>query len=157
MTSNKVISTMFDIESSIHMDRIVFFWDQDEDPGLSTHCIPYFSQVVMEIIWLICILLHRSTLNWFVDMFLSYRISTVYSFVVVMRSFHGGMDPHCIFGGHLHSWYHYGSIMYWLAAMLWVIYILSIGMPTSEMQCILILFDDCLQLLLGSPTPPPLH
>jgi hypothetical protein len=35
--------------------------------------------------------------------------------------------------------------------------ILSIGMPASEMEHILILFDDCLQLLPGSPTPTPLH
>jgi hypothetical protein len=33
----------------------------------------------------------------------------------------------------------------------------SIGMPASEMEHILILFDDCLHLLLGSPTPTPLH
>jgi hypothetical protein len=37
MTGNQVVSTMFDIKSSIHMDRIILFWDQDEDPGLSTH------------------------------------------------------------------------------------------------------------------------
>jgi hypothetical protein len=57
--------------------------------------------------------LHRSTLYWSVAMFLSYRSSTVYSFVAAIRSCHGEMDPHCIFGGHLLSQYHYGSIVYW--------------------------------------------
>jgi hypothetical protein len=33
----------------------------------------------------------------------------------------------------------------------------SIGMPTLEMEHILILSYDCLQLFPGSPTPTPLH
>jgi hypothetical protein len=39
MISNQVVSTMFDINTSIHMARIVPFWDRDEDPGnpLGTH------------------------------------------------------------------------------------------------------------------------
>jgi hypothetical protein len=43
---------------------------------------------------------HRSTLYWFVAMFLSYHSSTVYSFMARIKSCHGGMDPHCIFYGH---------------------------------------------------------
>jgi hypothetical protein len=33
MIDNQVVSTMFDINTSIHMARIVGFWDRDEDPG----------------------------------------------------------------------------------------------------------------------------
>jgi hypothetical protein len=33
MTGHQVVSTMFDINTSIHMARIVPFWDRDEDPG----------------------------------------------------------------------------------------------------------------------------
>jgi hypothetical protein len=43
MTSNQAVFAMFEIKSSIHMDRIVLFWDRDEDPGLSTHLVPCFS------------------------------------------------------------------------------------------------------------------
>jgi hypothetical protein len=50
MTGNQVVSTMFDIKSSIHMARIVLFWDRDEDPGLGAHSVMCFTQAVMEII-----------------------------------------------------------------------------------------------------------
>ena len=32
MTSNQVVSTMFDVKTSIHMVRIISFGDWDEDP-----------------------------------------------------------------------------------------------------------------------------
>jgi hypothetical protein len=47
---NQVVSTMFDIKTSIHMDIFVPHWDWDEDPGLSVHSIIFFSQAVKEII-----------------------------------------------------------------------------------------------------------
>jgi hypothetical protein len=50
MTSNQVVSTMFDIKSSIHMDRFILFQDRDEDPGLGTHSVMCFTQAVMDII-----------------------------------------------------------------------------------------------------------
>jgi hypothetical protein len=50
MTGNQVVSTMFDIKSSIHMARLVVYWDWDEDPGLGTHYVMCFSQAAMEII-----------------------------------------------------------------------------------------------------------
>jgi hypothetical protein len=50
MTNNQVVSTMFDIKSSIHMDRFVPHRDQDEDPRLGAHFVMFFSQAVMEII-----------------------------------------------------------------------------------------------------------
>jgi hypothetical protein len=50
MTGNQVVSTMFDIKSSIHMARIIPFQDQDEDPGLGAHSVMCFSQAAMEII-----------------------------------------------------------------------------------------------------------
>jgi hypothetical protein len=34
---------MFDIKKSIYMARIVPFQDQDEDPGLGTHYVMFFS------------------------------------------------------------------------------------------------------------------
>jgi hypothetical protein len=48
MTGNQVVSTMFDIKSSIHMDRFILHQDWDEDPGLSIHSVIYFSQVAKE-------------------------------------------------------------------------------------------------------------
>jgi hypothetical protein len=50
MTSNQVVSTMFEINSSIHMAIIVPFRDHDEDPRLGDPSIMCFSQVAMEII-----------------------------------------------------------------------------------------------------------
>jgi hypothetical protein len=35
MTGNQVVSTMFDIKTSIHMARFIPHQDGDEDPGLS--------------------------------------------------------------------------------------------------------------------------
>jgi hypothetical protein len=67
--------------------------------------------IILEIS-LMYMLSHRSTLYWYVAMFLSYHSSTVYSFVATIRSCHGGMDPHCIFGGHILSQYFHGSTVY---------------------------------------------
>jgi hypothetical protein len=39
MTNNQVVSTMFDIKSSIHMAIIILFLDQDEDPSLGAHSV----------------------------------------------------------------------------------------------------------------------
>jgi hypothetical protein len=50
MIRNQVISTMFDIKSSIHMDRIILFQDRDEEPGLGTHFVMFFNQAAMDII-----------------------------------------------------------------------------------------------------------
>jgi hypothetical protein len=50
MTGNQVVSTMFNIKTSIHMDRFVPQRDWDEDPRMSIHSIIFFSQVVKEII-----------------------------------------------------------------------------------------------------------
>jgi hypothetical protein len=50
MTSNQVVSTMFDIKTSIHMARIILFQDRDEDPGLGAHSVICFSQAALEII-----------------------------------------------------------------------------------------------------------
>jgi hypothetical protein len=50
MTGNQVVSTMFDIKSSIHMARFVPHRDRDEDPGLGIHSVMCFSQAAMEII-----------------------------------------------------------------------------------------------------------
>jgi hypothetical protein len=49
MTGNQVVSTMFDIKSSIHMARIIPSWDREKDPGLSARYVWCFAQVVMEI------------------------------------------------------------------------------------------------------------
>ena len=46
MTDNQVVSTMFNIKSSIHMDRIIQFRDWDEDPGLGTHFVMCFSLLI---------------------------------------------------------------------------------------------------------------
>jgi hypothetical protein len=50
MTNNQVVSTMFDIKTSIDMDRFVPHWDWDEDLGLSIHYDIYFSQDAKEVI-----------------------------------------------------------------------------------------------------------
>jgi hypothetical protein len=50
MIGNQVVSTMFDIKSSIHMARFVPHRDWDEDPGLSIHSVIFFSQAAKEII-----------------------------------------------------------------------------------------------------------
>jgi len=77
-------------------------------------------------------------------------------FVATTWLSHGGMDPHCVFGGHILSYYFHGSAVYWLTSMLWVsLY------SEHKYACLgndtYILFDSCLQLLPGSPTPTPLH
>jgi hypothetical protein len=75
--------------------------------------------------------------------------------VATISSCHGGMDPHCIFGGHILSQYFFmdpqciGQRSCFESSN-----ILSIGMPTLEMEHILIFFDGCLQLL---PSSPALH
>jgi hypothetical protein len=44
MTDNQVVSTMFNIKTSIHMARFVPHRDWDEDPGLSISlCLTAFS------------------------------------------------------------------------------------------------------------------
>jgi hypothetical protein len=68
---------------------------------------------------LIYVLSHRSTLYWFVAMVLLYYSSIVYSFVAMNQSHHGGMDPHCIFGGHILNQCFHGYKVYWSVAMLW--------------------------------------
>jgi hypothetical protein len=50
MIGNQVVSTMFNIGTCIHMDRIIPVRDQDEDPGLGTHFVMCFAQVALEII-----------------------------------------------------------------------------------------------------------
>jgi hypothetical protein len=50
MIGNQVVSTIFDIKTSIHMTRFVLHWDWDEDPGLGTHPIMLFSEGQMDII-----------------------------------------------------------------------------------------------------------
>jgi hypothetical protein len=50
MIANQVVSTMFDIKSSIHMARIIPFQYLDEDPGLGTQSVMCFTQVAMDII-----------------------------------------------------------------------------------------------------------
>jgi hypothetical protein len=83
MIGNQVVSTMFDINTSIHMARIVPFWDWDEDPGNapSVTCLTQvamdigfeyledYSMVIMLVISLIYMLSHISTLYWSVAMF----------------------------------------------------------------------------------------
>jgi hypothetical protein len=98
---------------------------------------------------------HRSTLYWFVAMFLSYRSSTVYSFMADLIS-HGGMDPHCIFGGHILSQCFHGSCSVLVDDHALSQFILSIGMPTSGMIHIYCLMFVC-SFRPGSPTPTPLH
>ena len=49
MNGNQVVSTMFDINISIHMVRIVSFGDWNEDPKrLGFICIISYPQVAME-------------------------------------------------------------------------------------------------------------
>jgi hypothetical protein len=50
MIDNQVVSTMFDIKSSIHMARFVPHQDWDEDPRLSIHFVIFFAHSVKEII-----------------------------------------------------------------------------------------------------------
>jgi hypothetical protein len=50
MTSNQVVSTMFDIRTSIHMDQFVLFQDWDEDLGLGDYFFMCFTHAAMEII-----------------------------------------------------------------------------------------------------------
>jgi hypothetical protein len=50
MIGNQVVSTMFNIKTSIHMDRFVPHGDWDEDPGMRFHSVIYFAQVAKEII-----------------------------------------------------------------------------------------------------------
>jgi hypothetical protein len=45
MTGNQVVSTMFDIKTSIHMARFVQHRDWDEDPGLSIHSVTAFPRL----------------------------------------------------------------------------------------------------------------
>jgi hypothetical protein len=42
MIGNQVVSTMFDIKSSIHMARFIPHRDWDEDPGLGSLCYLLF-------------------------------------------------------------------------------------------------------------------
>jgi hypothetical protein len=71
MTGNQVVSTMFDIKTSIHMARFIPHRDWEEDPGLSVHSDIYFTQAAKgdHLSILIYILSHRSTLYWSVAMF----------------------------------------------------------------------------------------
>ena len=49
MTGNQVVSTMFDIKTSIHMVMLVSFWDWNEDPErLGLICIVSYPQVALE-------------------------------------------------------------------------------------------------------------
>jgi hypothetical protein len=50
MTGNQVVSTMFEIKTSIHMARFVQHRDWDEDPGLIFESVNCFSQATKEII-----------------------------------------------------------------------------------------------------------
>jgi len=50
MTNNQVVYTMFEINTSIHMVRIVIFWDLDEYPGLGALFIVCLTQDEMDII-----------------------------------------------------------------------------------------------------------
>jgi hypothetical protein len=50
MTGNQVVSTMFDIKSSIRMAIFVLFRDRDEDPGLGAHYVMCFVEAAMDII-----------------------------------------------------------------------------------------------------------
>jgi hypothetical protein len=71
MTGNQVVSTMFDIKTSIRMARFVPHREWDEDPGLSIHSNIWFSHAMNgdHLSMLIYILSHISTLYWFVAMF----------------------------------------------------------------------------------------
>jgi hypothetical protein len=68
MIGNQVVSTMFDINTCIHMDRIIPVRDRDEDPGnfLGTYqCYVPNPGCDGEKFYT---LLHRSTLYWSVAM-----------------------------------------------------------------------------------------
>jgi hypothetical protein len=71
MTSNQVVSTMFDIKKSIHMARFVQHLDYDKDLGLSIHFVKkkIASCEGDHLSMLMYRLSHRSTLYWSVAMF----------------------------------------------------------------------------------------
>ena len=49
MTGNQVVSTMFDVMTSIHMARIILVWDWNEDPKrLGFICMVAYPQVATE-------------------------------------------------------------------------------------------------------------
>ena len=49
MTDNQVVSTIFDIRTSVYMVRIVSFGDWNEDPKqLGFICIIFYPQVALE-------------------------------------------------------------------------------------------------------------
>jgi hypothetical protein len=97
MTGNQVVSTMFDIKTSIHMARFVQHQDWDEDPGLSIHSVKLLFPGCEgdHLSMLMYRLSHRSTLYWSVAMF--YHL----------------VAPLCIFHGYdqFMSW-RYGSTLY---------------------------------------------
>jgi hypothetical protein len=45
MIGNQVVSTMYDIKSSIHMAIFVPHWDWDEEPGLIIHYVFAFPRL----------------------------------------------------------------------------------------------------------------
>jgi hypothetical protein len=71
MTSNQVVSTMFNIKTYIPMARFIQHRDWDEDPGLSIHPVkllfPGYEGDHLSM--LMYILSHRSRLYWSVAMF----------------------------------------------------------------------------------------
>jgi hypothetical protein len=71
MIGDQVVSTMFDIKTSIHMARFILHQDWDEEPGLSIHSVKLFfpSYEGDYLSMLMYKLSHRSTLYWFVAMF----------------------------------------------------------------------------------------
>jgi hypothetical protein len=75
------------------------------------------------------ILSHMSTLYWTVDIFLSYHSSIMYSFMDMIKSCHGGMDAHCMFGGHTLSQYFHASTTYLFGVHALSQFIPSIGIP----------------------------
>jgi hypothetical protein len=96
MNGNQVFSVIFDIKTSIHMDRFVPHRDWDEDPWFSVHYVTFFSGCEGDhLSMLIYRLLHISTLYWSVAMF--YHL----------------LAPLCIYRGYDHfmSW-RYGSTLY---------------------------------------------
>jgi hypothetical protein len=115
MISYQVVSTMFDIKTSIHMARFIPHQDWEEDPGLSVRSDIYFTQVAKgdHLSTLIYIFSHRSTLYWYVAMF-----------------FHL-VDPLCNYCGYDH----FMSWMYRSTLYLWWLYP-SVNM-IMDSQCIL--------------------
>jgi len=122
MTSNQVVFTMFDIKTSIHMDRFIPHRGWDEDPGLSIHYVIFFSQTVKEIIWAwwyiychidphcigmwLCLSSHSSTMyfSWLWSAHVMQVCIHIVALVAIslVNIFHG-------------------SVVYWLATVLWVI------------------------------------